>query len=128
MRQVTDFFHPVTAPRAGIKIRDNSKRTAGDFLEPFTNAIAGYKLWLGAIRVQKKIGCREQLLCQAVGCAPIHKKGAFVFQTWSLAEIVRTQVRNLIAPLSSLYFPARHVGIDKNVRVWGKQRGADANN
>ena len=42
MRQVAYFFHPVTAPRAGIKIRDNSKRAARDFLEPFAYAVAAY--------------------------------------------------------------------------------------
>ena len=86
--KIADFFHPVPTPRPGIKIRNNPEWTTHNCLETIADAISTHELRSVAVSIQKEIGFGEQLLLEPISGAPIHKKGSFVFQAGSLANII----------------------------------------
>src|ERR1700733_11069115 len=92
MGQITDFLHPVSAPRSGVEIRHNPVGPIRDLFQTGTQAIAADQLRWRIVCIQKVVGFREKLFLQPVGCTPVHKEGSFVFQARTFVEIVRPEV------------------------------------
>src|SRR6185369_14848063 len=48
-------FHPVSPPRAGIKVRNYSERVVSDFTQSFAQSEPGYQLGYVTVRIDQKI-------------------------------------------------------------------------
>lgn len=79
-RQIADFLHPVTAPRAGIEVGYDAKRTASGLRDGGTTQISADRF--GRVRligVEQEINFRQKQFLQAIRRAPPREESAFVF-------------------------------------------------
>src|ERR1700730_3701788 len=69
--KIAYFFHPMSSPRARIKVRNYAERVVSDFMQSIAQGAPGYQLGYVAVRINQKIDFRQKLLLQLIGSTPI---------------------------------------------------------
>ena len=127
MRQIANFFHPMSAPRPGIEIGNHAEGGVRRFLQSFPHRAPGHHLRGRAVRIEKEVDSRQKFLLEKVCSSPVYEECPLIFQAGAFPEILAPQIGYLMAALASLNFPPRHVGIYQKIGLRTDQGGADAN-
>ena len=110
--QITNLFHPLTAPDSRIEIRHYSERSGRRLLQSGEECLRRYHLWLSCkIGVEYIIHLAVYFLLPTVEDTPIYKESLLVLKTRTHSLIIKADVRNFIGTETHLYFPSSHIQI-----------------
>ena len=104
--QIADFFHPVTAPGAGIEVRNDTEGAARRQFEVPCESSPEIILGRWGSLVSSRKSILEQSFLQAVGRTPVDEEGALIFQRCALLQIAGAEIPDLLRGAGGAEFPS----------------------
>ena len=115
--EAADFFHPLSAPDAGIKIGNSAERAPGEPPQGIANGRARHHFRLaGAVGVNKIIDLVEPAHFVLVGDPPFDEISPLEFAKYIFVEVGAVVIGHAPA-VAELDLPAGHVQIEAEVRT-----------
>ena len=120
--EIERFAHPLPAPWAGIKERNQTQGRVHGTIEGVAKDLARKQLRsVGNIGVEHPVHARQQGLLEAIGGAPVQEEGSLVLLRRRRRQIVEPEIADTPGTLSCLDLPASHVGVDQAVGIGCEQ-------
>src|SRR6185369_17626206 len=121
--EVADLLHPLSAPGARIKERNDAERSLSGRRKCSTDGLPPCEFGLsGLVRIQPEIDPFEQGFLPAIGRTPINEEGPFVFQICGRGGIPNSEISDLPSPLTLLDFPTRQIRVNKDIASMNQGR------
>lgn len=114
--QITEFIHPLSAPRRGIEKWDHAERPSRGCVQSATHVFGVGQFRLARIvRVEHIIPSFDERTFPPVSDGPVHEECTLIFEFCRDGFVIRTEIAGFIAVKPLLCLPARQVGVNQNV-------------